>query len=392
MAVDFRVQGVDLTGFGQAIAQGIEGAARMNLLREQEFKKEVDNFEKNYNNENLKTDDIPDFTSAFQEYREKALKYSRANKGMFGKADNISLLYKDMEDAKVKMNNIYSNSAKSKQYVDSLAKYSTQLTNKGYRIPKEISDRYDYFLKTPSSMIKDEDYVNPYEIDLKPTADSYSRARKIVGMIPLGTDPNPEVEDIEDEVPGIGKVKIRKTSYSKSRDPYSVLYASKTALNAEEGVYNDYKTAADEVITGLSLTPEQIAENPDLATVKAKADGVYAQIQSKIGNKLDLAQIGEDDMPYILFALESGGFDKIAQGKPVYDDSEFKRAVSKMRLKQTDARYKQAADFFNKKYGQTQERIDLSREGLEFRKEIQKNKNTGFDALLGALKKKATSK
>jgi hypothetical protein len=389
MAIDFRVQGVDFSGIGQAISRGIDNMAAIKRQEQELFRKDIENFEKNYNNDNLKESDIPDFNSAFQEYKEKALKYSRANKGIFGNDESISYLHKDMEDAKVKMNNIYSNSAKAKQYIDSVSKYSQQLISKGYRVPKEISGRYDYFMNTPSSMIKDEDYINPYEVKIKPSVENYSKAQRAINLIPFGTPPD-DVEDIKETIPGIGDVSIKKINKYKAKDPMTVFYTAQTALDLDEGIFNEYKEAADNLNYGLSLTPEQIAEKPELATVKANADNMYAQIEQKIAGRLDLSQIQPDDLKYVMYGVKSGGFDKIPNGAPVYDDTEFKRALKLKGIKTTDAKFKQAIDQFNKRLGISQEGLKLRGETLDLNKKKFEAKSTGTSAILKLLKDKKT--
>jgi hypothetical protein len=389
MAIDFRVQGVDFSGIGQAISRGLDNMAAIKREEQELFRKDIENFEKNYNNDNLKESDIPDFNSAFQDYKQKALKYSRANKGIFGNDDSISYLHKDMEDAKIKMNNIYSNSAKSKQYIDSVAKYSQQIIAKGYKAPKEISDRYGYFMNTPSSMIKDEDYINPYEIKIKPSVENYSKAQRAINLIPFGT-PADDVEEIKENIPEIGEVTIRKMNKYKAKDPMTVFYTAKQALDLDEGIFNEYKEAADNLNYGLSLTPEQIAEKPELAEVKANADNAYAQIEQKIAGRLDLSTIDAEDLKYVMYGVRSGGFDKIPNGAPVYDDTEFKRALRLKGLKDGDRKFKQAVEQFNKRLGISEAGLKLRGETLDLNKKKFADKSTGTGAILKLLRNKKT--
>ena len=165
MAIDFRVQGVDFSGLGQGIAQGLVMAAQNKRYREEVARRDVEEFRNNYNPKNLQTKDIPDFTTAFEDYKQTALQFSRLNKGRSSSIE-LAAATKAKELALNKMNTIYSQSAKVNEYANSLADYSKLLGAKGYRVPQQISDRMNYILKTPSNQIKDEDFVDPRTINI----------------------------------------------------------------------------------------------------------------------------------------------------------------------------------------------------------------------------------
>ena len=80
MAIDFRVQGVDFSGIGQGIAQGL--LMRAQLKKEQDLivQKNLEDFEKNYDKTKLRDQDLAPFTMAFKDYKEAALRYSRMNR------------------------------------------------------------------------------------------------------------------------------------------------------------------------------------------------------------------------------------------------------------------------------------------------------------------------
>lgn len=370
MALNFYTQGIDFSGLGQGIAKGIDELAKYNYTRQQEFKKEIDNFKNNYDNKNLKPDDIPEFTSAFDLYKEKALQYSRANKGL-SKDKNIAVYHQEMEAAKANMNNIYSNSAKAKEYMSSLLDYSKNLSAKGYKVPKDISDRYSYFVKTPSSSIKNEEYVNPYEIDIAPNTNDYRAAQMAFNSIPKGVDVD-EIGEEEVDMTGVGKIKIPKLVKYKKADSTTSFTIGKTFLNGNDRVYNEYKDKSDDLLNSLSITDEQINQNPDLATVRQNAMSTVQTMQSKIGNEFDPTLFKTDDLAAYMAGFDFGAFDKVPQGAPIYDESAFKRALKLQGIDEKDKKFNEAVRQFGIRTGLQARSVATGEGGLELRKTASK--------------------
>lgn len=365
MALNFYTQGIDFSGFGQGIARGLDQLAQYNYARQQEFTKEIENFKNNYDNDNLKPDDIPEFTSAFEEYKQKALQYSRANKGLF-KDKNIAVYDREMQDAKVKMNNIYSNSAKVKQYMSSLLKYSESLSAKGYKVPKDITDRYSYFVTTPSSQIKNEDYVNPYEIDIAPNTNDYRAAQMAFNSIPKGID-SEEIGSEEADIPGVGKIKIPKLVKFKQADPMTAFTTARTFLNGNDRVFNEYKDNAEEFVTLLNLTEEQLQGNPELAISQTKALKILEDMQNKIGKEFNPNAYNTEDLAAYMIGYDNGVYSKIPQGLPVYDEAEFKRALKTQGIDEKDKRFNEAVRQFGIRTGLQTRSVEVAEGGLKLR-------------------------
>ena len=147
MAINWGLmtEGVDFSGLGQGIAQGLVIAAREKRFREQQARADVEQFRQNYNPKNILKKDIGDFTTAFEDYKRTALEFARLNKGRTN-SQRLAEATKAKELALNKMNTIYEQSAKVNQYLKNATDYADQLTRSKYRVPSQISDRINFII------------------------------------------------------------------------------------------------------------------------------------------------------------------------------------------------------------------------------------------------------
>jgi len=72
--------GIDLSGALGTIATGMERAALMKKQQDQLAESKVDDFLKMYQPGKLRTNDLPDFINAYNQFKQSALNYSRLNR------------------------------------------------------------------------------------------------------------------------------------------------------------------------------------------------------------------------------------------------------------------------------------------------------------------------
>ena len=393
MAIDFRVQGVDFSGLGQGIAQGLMMAAQNKRLREEQARKDVEQFRENYNVKNIQTKDIGDFTTAFEDYKQTALQFSRLNKGRSSSIE-LAAATKAKELALNKMNSIYQQSAKVNQYAKSLADYSEMLKGSHYRIPQQISDRMTYILKTPSSQVKDEDFVNPREINIEPNANDLRASQMMFKSIDKGIDTDVD-EVIKQNVPGIGDVEIKAKTKYKVGNPETVINTAKLGLQSIDTMDNTFKDQVDLLKKGLSITQTDIIEDESLAPVRAQAEAKLKNLQNKLGDDtFDPLEYDEEDLKAILYADSFGGFDKIPQGS-YYDRTAFEAALKLKGLKTSDKKFAEAVREFEIRNANTQtglglraQSLDLANKRFDFLKNKPK-KGSNLGAFFGGIQKKS---
>ncbi len=368
--LNYVTQGLDFTAFGQGISEGLKQAAQYKLLREEQARKDVEQFRENYNTKNILAKDIADFTTAFEDYKTKALELSRLNKGR-SNSQKLAEATKAKEFALNKMNSIYSQSAKVNQYAKYLADYSDQLSKSKYRVPSEVSDKMNYILKTPSSLIKDEDMIDPRTIKVGPNANDIRTSQILFNSIEKGIDQD-VTENIPVTVPGIGDVNIKTITKFKYRNPATVLSEAGMGLAGMDYMDNQYQDEANALKQALSITETDIIENESLRPIKAQAEAQLVDLKNKLGNDFDPLNTDDQTLKAALYANDFGGFDRMPQGTSS-DKSEFERALRLRGLKDKDKRFTEALSQFDQK-------LELQRQGLGLRAQSNQLAREKFEA------------
>jgi hypothetical protein len=197
----YRPSFVDVSGLSAGISRGLEIAAQQKRQDDQLAEARVDDFLKTYQPGKLRQMDIPDFTSAYNNYKQAALTYSKINRGG-GKAEDLAASKAMMDSAQAELNNVYQKSAtaanKHAEYID----YFKTARTKGFEVPNEVSQ---YINGLSSSRISDldvEKIPSAYSFDLVPKEIDYDGIAKTLDMsdarlkeintvrqkVPYGTD------------------------------------------------------------------------------------------------------------------------------------------------------------------------------------------------------------
>jgi hypothetical protein len=159
--------GIDLSGALGTIAAGMERAALMKKQQDQLAESKVDDFLKMYQPGKLRTNDLPDFINAYNQYKQSALNYSRLNRA--GKDANlISAADVQMQKALGNLNQVYS---KSSTLADRQAEYADYLKAaraKGYEVPTEVSGIINTLTSSKLSDLDLNNIPSAYSFDLMP--------------------------------------------------------------------------------------------------------------------------------------------------------------------------------------------------------------------------------
>lgn len=383
--LNYVTQGLDFSGLGQGIAQGLLMAAQERRFREQQARADVEQFRENYNPKNILTKDIGDFTTAFEDYKRTALDFARLNKGRTN-SQQLAAATKAKELALNKMNTIYNQSAKVNEYLRNATDYADQLTRNKYRVPSEISDRINYIIKTPSNMIKDEDLIDPRKISIAPNADDVRKSQMIFNSIQKGIDTDID-EVIKENVPGVGEVQIKAKTKYKVAKPETVLSTAMLNLASIDTMDNAFKDEADNFREALSITETDIIENESLRPIRIAAEAKLKDLQSRIGANFNPLETDDENLKAILYADSFGGFDRIPQGS-YYDESEFKNALKIAGVNEKEQRRIIAERQFNQRMGMAQQGLNLRGQSLQLGKDKfnwQKTKNSTADILKEAI-------
>jgi hypothetical protein len=257
---------VNLSGATQALGNSMVQAAQMRYQQDQLMQAQIDDFQKNYNPNKLRDQDLPVFTSAFQKYKEAALRYSRLNRGG-GKPEEIAAASAIKDRTLNEMNDLYRKStmASSKE-----AEYTDWMKNarvRGYMIPDELSANYSTLRNSSARDIDVEniksawDYdFTPKEVDIKDLTDAMDKIGG--GLKEKGTTVNTGRE--YGQTAGGKKLYYDNIITMSGRNPNAVV----TAINAKSiinpAVHNAAKMSYDNF-------KQSLAQNDQNAIKKLEA-------------------------------------------------------------------------------------------------------------------------
>lgn len=177
----YRPSFVDVSGLSAGLSRGLEMAAQQKRQDDQIAEARVDDFLKTYQPGKLRSMDIPDFTNAYNNYKNAALTYSKINRGG-GKAEDLSASKAMMDKAQSELNSVYQNSASAAQKHAEYVDYFKTAKSKGYEVPNEVSGYINGLSSTRISDLKVQDIPSAYSFDLVPKEIDYDAISKTLDM------------------------------------------------------------------------------------------------------------------------------------------------------------------------------------------------------------------
>lgn len=177
----YRPSFVDVSGLSAGLSRGLEMAAQQKRQDDQIAEARVDDFLKTYQPGKLRSMDIPDFTGAYNNYKQAALTYSKINRGG-GKAEDLSASKAMMDKAQSELNSVYQNSASAAQKHAEYVDYFKTARTKGFEVPNEVSQYINGLSSTRISDLKVQEIPSAYSFDLVPKEIDYDGISKTLDM------------------------------------------------------------------------------------------------------------------------------------------------------------------------------------------------------------------
>jgi uncharacterized protein YihD (DUF1040 family) len=135
----YRPSFVDVSGLSRGISRGLEIAAQRKQQQDLIAEQSTDDFLKSYQPGKLRQMDIPDFTKAYNQYKQTALLYSRMNRGG-APAEQLAASKAQLDNALSGLNEIYSKSTQAAGLQKEYGEYIKTARLKGYDVPTEINE------------------------------------------------------------------------------------------------------------------------------------------------------------------------------------------------------------------------------------------------------------
>jgi hypothetical protein len=366
---------VDLSGMSQGIAQGMQQAMQIKQQTDSMVEQRLNEFEKNYNPTKLRAQDLPAFTTAFQNYKQSALRYSRLNRGG-AKPEEIAIANELKDRSLNEMNDLYSKSSMANQFLAERNDYRRLMAQRGYETPEEVNAQIMQLSTTPANQIDFKSITSPYDIDLKPNTRDLASVSTAFKNLQKSIEE--DVEETQDfDVPGFGKAKVRVMGKYKKANISDALNIARMQL-ANSKIANYIKDDYQDLIQGFNL-PDDVTD-PQLAIIKKQANNTIQDIQTNTGIQLNSI---DDITPELLLAYKMGAFSRQRVGYRT-DKDELNAAFKAQGIKMSQERLNQmiqnnANIQANRVFGQK-----TTTEKFDYKKTQDKNKGGGFAAMLKA--------
>lgn len=310
---------VDITGMSTGIAQGLAQAAQIKQQTESLVDSQLENFRKNFDPKKLRAQDLPDFTNAFETYKQSALKYSRLNRGG-AKPAEIAVANEIKDRALNNMNELYSKSSMANQFLAERDKYRATMTQRGFQVPEEVNEQILQLSTSPAKDIDFKALKSPYDIDVNPNAKDLSEVAKQFKGLNRSIEEDIDEEE-EFDVNG-QKVKVTvKGKYKRANAMDAINIAEAQMLNSRinKSTMDEY----NDIMQGFNL-PDDITD-PQLLIIKKKSDDVLSDIvkNAKLSG-FDIQSI-EDITPAMYLANKYGALRPQRVGR-ILDDVALKNA------------------------------------------------------------------
>jgi hypothetical protein len=288
MAIDFRVQGVDFSGLGAGIAQGLQQAAAVRREQENIVRKEIDDFKSSYDTNKIMGKDIPLFATEFDNYRAKAIEFNKLNRGG-ANTEKISSKKAELDAQRSKLNKIYSDSSTSANILTDMVKYADRMTGSGYSLPDDMNADMMKLKTTPIDKINFDEFKAPtaysFNADEKDFTQLDGALRGIkenkgsatIGktFIPIGDKKDKDYKEIE----------VPEEETFTIKDPYAVLGRVTDALGADARLKNAAVNQKLSLTSNLNTTATDTDSLINRQLAKKTADKVltaYPELEGDI--------------------------------------------------------------------------------------------------------------
>lgn len=339
MALNFYTQGVDVSGLGQGIAQGLQQAANMRMQQEQIVRKEIDDFKSTYDTGKMMAKDTPLFATEFDNYRKTAIEYSKMNRRRVNPSE-LAAKKSELDAVRGKLNGVYENSAKAASILDGLVKYSDRMTLAGYALPDDMNQAMIILKKTPANEIDLDKIKSPGAYNFKANEKDFTTLDATIKNAAKEGKGSSAVQGKgftvglgEKDKPGYKEIEIPEMEQFTSRDALTVHQLVGGSLAADALLRNSASEQKTELLSSLkstasdadSLIKQQLAKR-----TQEKILASYPELEGDINNAT----------PAMVIAANRGYLDRIPMGTTV-SLKEFNSKLAALNLNMNDANTKE---------------------------------------------------
>ena len=285
MAINWNLmlQGVDLTGFGQGIAHGIEQAAAAKRRQEELARQDLKDFESKFDLDKVLDKDSGAIIQNFEELKPLQMEYTRLNNsnGSPARLQELSTKIKSIKS------NIYSTYGESKAnaalYRDYKA-FGERMVSAGFDLPDDYLQTMHSIAKTPSAQLAKMDVKSPMQFSFDASQDELANVDKIVKAGAKAdkiteTGANKYSVDLEGD-----KIDVTEDVVYKMVKPAAVMQLVGGSMDANKRIKNNATKAKNSIVSDFNLPVNDPnlsdAQNIENATKKKMAEKAFLDIQA----------------------------------------------------------------------------------------------------------------
>jgi hypothetical protein len=304
MALNFYTQGVDFSGLGEGIAQGMRIAAERQMQEQRMFDNDWREYSRMFDPTKISDSDRTDYINAFQENKDLAKRQLRAETGR--SKENLDEIDKQLRASQAKLATIYGKSKMKNDKVLRLTKEIETAQKMGYVVPLEYKKSISTLVNTPVSKMQETDLEEEMSLNLSPKADDLIKTRTMIDKTKSNfVQANRSEEDID--LPILGKAKVFRytPTFSSSKEANDLIIESLKSSPVNNSGVEMYKNLKAKLAM------------PDGTKEKEDALSAAKNIATKAGlSSIDLIE------PVHLTATSMGVYDSKTTGKEVIDMSD----------------------------------------------------------------------
>jgi len=312
MALNFYTQGIDFSGFGEGIAQGMRIATERKLQQDKLFDSEWKEYSRMFDPEKISDSDRKLYIDAYEKTHQTAKALDRAERR--GSTDEINNLTLQLKQYQGEMASIYGKSKMKNEKAIRISKEMDTAQKNGYTVPIEYKKYRNKLVNTPISDLTDDDLESDFQLNLTPSVKDMSSTMKLVND--AKTNPVRQAEStVTVDLPRGIKASISRYTpgFTASQETINMISSSLQSQNVNNYGVDAYKG----LIAKLKM--------PDGSKEKEDAISVANNLMKKAG----LSSI--DEIKPIHFTSASIGlYDPKSTGKEVIDMTDFNSKIKQL--------------------------------------------------------------
>lgn len=321
MAINWGLmtEGVDLTGFGQGIARGIEQATFAKRRQEDIARQELRDFESKFELDKVLDKDAGSIIQSFEELKPLQIELTRLNNSN-ANPNKLQELNSKIKSIKGKIYDTYNQSKASASLYKDYKAFGEKMVSAGFELPDDYVSTMMTIAKVPSSELSKVELKSPMQFNFEASQDELADVDKII-KAGAKADKITETGASKYQVDLEGdKIDVTEDVIYKMAKPAAVMQLVGGSMAANKRIKNNAIKAKNSIIADFNLPVNDPslsdAQNIENATRKKMAEKAFLDIQAlaqhpSFGDKGGLKIEKPEDIPAELaFGYKRNYFNK----------------------------------------------------------------------------------